>query len=201
MKILVLFLFLSATIFMFLNKAQTAAHPAFSSISRQCSDGWKITGYFTPVEADYATDETTEITVPGLTDKLVFSSKFIRAIIIEGWGKTNAGWYLGYDHETQKWQKSSAPLDNNGDALTVGMIAADKSVLQMNSKVSIPSLPSDWGKMIYTATDIGLTELGEVSVKNKHIDVYTGEGKEAERQTFVITRESPDELVEVCAVD
>ena len=199
MKILGLFLFLAAAAISLVcyGSQETARDKAISG-SQQCSEGWKITGYFTPVEADYPKDETKEVTVRG--NKLSFSSQFLRAIITEGWGKTDAGWYLGYDHETQRWQRSSAPLDDNGEALQIGMIAADESVLRQNSKVKIPALPDDWGKRTFTVTDIGLTEFGEVSVKNKHIDVYTGEGKEAGEETFAISHVYPDELVKVCEV-
>ena len=200
MKKLVLFLFLLAAISLVCYERQMAAAPGYQNAdSQQCSEGWKITGYFTPVEADYPRDGTQEITVRN--GKLNFSSKFLRAVITEGWGKTDAGWYLGYDHETQKWQRSSEPLDDNGNRLQIGMIAADKGVLPSYSKVTISSLADSWGKRAYTVTDIGLTEFGEVSVKNKHIDVYTGEGKEAGQETFAISRVYPDELVEVCAAD
>lgn len=199
MKKLVLFLFLLAVISLICYGRQIAVPIAQNSGSQQCSEGWKITGYFTPIEADYPKDESQEITVRA--DKLNFSSKFLRAVITEGWGKTDAGWYLGYDHETQKWQKSRAPLDDHGEPLQIGMIAADKSILPSQSKVRIPSLPDDWGKRTFTVTDIGLTEFGEVSVKNKHIDVYTGEGKEAGQETFAISHVYPDELVEVCVVN
>ena len=194
-----LFLFLLAAVSLGCDGNRiTASTTTFDSALQQCSEGWKITGYFTPVEADYQRDETREITVR--SNKLNFSSQFLRAVITEGWGKTDAGWYLGYDHETQKWQRSAAPLDDNGEALQIGMIAADESVLQPNSKVKIPSLPDDWGKRTFTVTDIGLDEFGEVSVKNKHIDVYTGEGKEAGQETFAISRVYPNELVKVCEV-
>ena len=37
-----------------------------------------------------------------------------------------------------------------------------------------------------------------VTVHGKHIDVYTGEGKDAERTMYRITFEDEDELQKVC---
>src|SRR6476620_11433430 len=68
-----------------------------------CSDGWRITGYFTPIETDYASRTMVEVDVSGI-GTMSFNSEFVRVIFDEeqgfgeGWGKTRFGWYLGnYD--------------------------------------------------------------------------------------------------------
>src|SRR5215467_4752778 len=78
-----------------------------------CSEGWRITGYFTPIETDYNSGEMTEIEV-GRLGKMSFDSEFIRTVFDEnkgfgeGWGKTRFGWYLG--NYRGSWHKSDAPL-------------------------------------------------------------------------------------------
>ena len=41
----------------------------------------------------------------------------------------------------------------------------------MGAKVTLPTLPSPWDNMTYTASDTG------ISINGKHISVYVGEGK------------------------
>ncbi len=82
MKRVVLFLFLPAAVAIICYGNQMTAYTTANSGSQQCSEGWKITGYFTPVEADYPKDVTKEITVRG--SKLNFSERFLRAVITEG---------------------------------------------------------------------------------------------------------------------
>jgi membrane-bound lytic murein transglycosylase len=45
----------------------------------------------------------------------------------------------------------------------------------------IPTLPQPWNAITFNADDVG------PDIKGKHIDVYTGEGFQAGKETFRIT--------------
>jgi 3D (Asp-Asp-Asp) domain-containing protein len=160
-----------------------------------CSDGWRITGYFTPLETDYASTETSEIDVVG-AGKMSFNAEFLRVVFNdeegfgEGWGKTRFGWYLG--KYNGRWHKSSDPLDAHNTALRQNSIAVDNALIPNGSTVTIPGLPGIYGKTGYVANDVGAT------VHGKHIDIYTGEGKAAEHEMYRVTFEDEDELQRVC---
>lgn len=160
-----------------------------------CSSGWRITGYFTPIETDYESKETTEIEVDGV-GKMSFNADFLRVVFDEekgfgeGWGKTRFGWYVG--KYGGAWHKSNAPLDSNDAALETNSIAVDNSIIPFGSSVRIPGLPGDDGGRTFIANDVGVT------VHGKHIDIYTGEGREAERAMYRVTYEEPGELQQVC---
>ena len=141
-----------------------------------CSSDWYITGYFTPIASDYSGDFT-KIT---FGDNIKhFRSDFLTAVKTEGWGKTMLGDYIGwYDNS---FHLSDAALDMHGDELLITSVAVDTTLIKQKTKLSIPTLPSPWNEQVFTATDIG------PSIKGKHIDVYTGEGKQAELETFTIT--------------
>src|SRR5205807_1159559 len=85
-----------------------------------CSDGWRITGYYTPIETDFSGAETREIEIRGV-GKESFNADFLKTIFDddqgfgEGWGKTRFGWYLG--NYRGGWHKSDAPLDANDKPL------------------------------------------------------------------------------------
>ncbi|MGC2237683.1 MAG: hypothetical protein WA584_16085, partial [Pyrinomonadaceae bacterium] len=88
-------------------------------INYECSDGWRITGYFTPIETDYDSAKMREIEIAGV-GRMKFSADFLDVVFSEdkgfgeGWGKTRFGWYLGnYDGA---WHKSSDPLDAHSTA-------------------------------------------------------------------------------------
>ena len=148
-----------------------------SSLTREnCSSDWYITGYFTPVESDYSGDF-----IRIVFDDYIkhFRSDFLADVKIEGWGKTRLGDYVGwYDNS---FHLSDAALDLHGDELLVEFVAVDTVLIEQKTKLSIPTLPSPWNELLFTASDIG------PSIKGKHIDVYTGEGKQAELETFRIT--------------
>ena len=148
-----------------------------SSLTREnCSSDWYITGYFTPVESDYSGDFI-RIAFDDYTKH--FRSDFLADVKIEGWGKTRLGDYVGwYDNS---FHLSDAALDLHGDELLVEFVAVDTVLIEQKTKLSIPTLPSPWNELLFTASDIG------PSIKGKHIDVYTGEGKQAELETFRIT--------------
>ena len=141
-----------------------------------CSSDWYITGYFIPVESDYS-GRFSRIFVDN--DVRQFRADFVKAVKIEGWGKTSSGDYLGwYD---KSYHLSDSALDSVGESLSLSSVAVDPSIIDENSELFIPSLPEPWGNLVFTANDIG------PSIQGKHIDVFTGEGKIAEEETYSIT--------------
>jgi 3D (Asp-Asp-Asp) domain-containing protein len=58
--------------------------------------------------------------------------------------------------------------------------------------VTIPGLPGSLGEMKFVADDVG------VGIDGKHVDIYTGEGKDARREMYEITFEDDDDLQRVC---
>ena len=160
----------------------------------ECSDGWRITGYFTPLETDYDSTEMREIQIKNF-GAVKFNAEFLKTIFDEdqgsgeGWGKTRFGWYLG--NYNGAWHKSGDPLDANNSPLKTNSVAVDNSVIPTDSLVRIPDLPGVFGQENFVADDVGVT------VHGKHIDVYTGEGKNAERAMYRVTFED-DKLLKVC---
>jgi len=141
-----------------------------------CSSGWYVTGYFVPVEGDYS-DKSVTITVN--EESREFRQGFVDAIIVEGWGRTLSGDYLGwYDGS---FHTSQYALDSHGIILTTGMIAIDDTIIDHDAKLMISTLPYPWNEIAFLSSDIG------PSIKGKHIDLFTGEGKQAELETFRVT--------------
>jgi 3D (Asp-Asp-Asp) domain-containing protein len=163
-----------------------------------CSNGWRITGYYTPIETEFNTTQTREIEING-AGKESFNAEFLQVIFNddqgfgEGWGKTRFGWYLGnYDGG---WHKADAPLDAHDKPLQPDTVAVDNAVVPIGSTLTIPDLPGDLGKLEFKSTDVG------VSVHGKHVDVYTGEGREARRRMWQFTYEDDEDgrgLTRVC---
>lgn len=157
----------------------------------ECSDGWRVTGYFTPIENDYDSTQMREVEIKDVGE-MSFNIDFLNTVFDEekgfgeGWGKTRFGWYLG--NYNGAWHKSDAPLDANNSPLETNSVAVDNSIIPNGSIVKIPGLPGAFGKEKFIANDVGVT------VHGKHIDVYTGEGKEAERQMNDVTFEDDDSL-------
>jgi len=146
-----------------------------------CDNGWELTGDFVPVESDYARHSFVKIRV--LADKKHtfihrFDRSFLAAVKLEGWGKTDDGWYLGY--YARKWHKSAQPLNAKGGALTLSTIAADISKIPFGRNVYIPTLNINI-KQPFTVGDVGQ------AIKGKRIDIYTGEGKAAQLLTYKVT--------------
>lgn len=175
-------------------KTMNTPQYADKKIEYECSEGWRITGYFTPIETDYDSTETKEIEIKNFGTEN-FNTDFLRVVFDEdkgwgeGWGKTRFGWYVGYyDGE---WHKSDAPLDSNNQPLQTNSVAVDNSIIPYDSVVQFPGLPDEYGEKTFIANDVGVT------VHGKHIDVYTGEGKEAEREMYRVTFED-DNLTKVC---
>ncbi len=148
------------------------------SAKKRCSGKWLVTGYFTPVEKDYdgTVKKTIKVTRVG---KFTFSKKFLKVIKMEGWGKTRAGWYLGF--YSGKWHKSKTSLAANGNPLKIGIIATDNKLIARGKKIKIPALPGRFKDIVYISSDVGQ------QIRGKHIDVYMGEGKQAEKATLKIT--------------
>lgn len=145
-----------------------------------CSSGWYITGYYTPVESDYSGDFMTVLVDD---DEREYRSDFLADVRTEGWGKTLSGDYVGWYFNS--YHLADAALDAIGNKLVIQSVAVDPNVINFyekeETKLIIPTLPSPWNEVVFTASDIG------PSIKGKHIDVFTGEGKEAELETFRIT--------------
>jgi 3D (Asp-Asp-Asp) domain-containing protein len=160
-----------------------------------CSEGWRTTGYFTPIETDYNSGQMTEVDVRGV-GKMSFDSAFVRTVFDEekgygeGWGKTRLGWYLG--NYNGAWHKADAPLDANNSPLQINSVAVDNTLIPNDSVLRIPGLPGEFGTREYVGNDVGVT------VHGKHIDIYTGEGKDAERMMYRVTFEDEDNLQRVC---
>lgn len=152
----------------------------FSQASHEesCSSQWHITGYFTPVELDYPQADKIKINIAQLGES-IHASAFLKAVKIEGWGKTKDGWYLG--RFSNKWHRSQYPLNARGRPLQTGSIATDKNIIPSGSTLKIPSLPNNLKYQLYVSDDVGS------AIKNTHIDIYTGEGRQAEKMTFEIT--------------
>lgn len=145
--------------------------------SMVCEDNWQLTGYFVPVESDYGAKSSEKITLK-TGDIDTFGSTFLAAVKLEGWGKTHKGWYLGYYGSS--WHKSVYPLNANGEPLTLSTIATDTNKIPFGLEVYIPTLHSKI-KQPFKVNDVGQ------SIKGKHIDIYTGEGKKAQLLTYKMT--------------
>lgn len=143
-----------------------------------CSSQWRVTGYFTPVEMEYPQTEQTPIIIESMGES-VHANAFLKAVKIEGWGKTKDGWYLG--RFSNKWHKSQYPLNAIGKPLKRGSIATDRKIIPVGSLLRIPSLPNQLKHQLYVSDDVGS------AIKSTHIDIYTGEGKQAEKTTYEIT--------------
>lgn len=142
-----------------------------------CSDGWEITGYYTPVETDYSS-ETEEIVITAFGNES-FAKTFLKAVKMEGWGKTRFGWYLGY--YSGAYHKAGFAKDARGNPLRIGSVAVDRNEIPLGRQLTIPGLPGNWGEMVYIACDVG------GMINSKHIDVYCGEGKGALNVTKKVT--------------
>lgn len=141
-----------------------------------CSDGWYVTGYFVPVEKDYS-DEFIIININEIQRE--FRQDFVDAVKIEGWGKTLHGDYLGWYDNSFHINKTA--LDQNGQPLVAGMIAVDNTLIDRGTKLILSTLPDPWNEIILLSADEGF------AIKEKHIDLFTGEGKLAETETFRVT--------------
>lgn len=143
-----------------------------------CSSQWYVTGYFTPVENDYSQADTIKINIEKQGES-IHAAAFLKEVRVEGWGKTKEGWYLG--RFSNKWHKSQQPLNAMGKPLTTGSIATDKNIIPAGAMLKIPSLPNHLKHQLYVSDDVGS------AIKSTHVDIYTGEGWQAEQTTYEIT--------------
>jgi 3D (Asp-Asp-Asp) domain-containing protein len=151
---------------------------SFATHEEACSSQWYVTGYFTPIEEDYSQTNKIKIKVEKMGES-VHSMDFLLEVKVEGWGKTNDGWYLG--RFSNKWHRSEFPLNAMGKPLDVGSIATDRNIIPVGETLRIPSLPNNLKHQLYVSDDVGS------AIKSTHVDVYTGEGKQAEKTTYEIT--------------
>jgi 3D (Asp-Asp-Asp) domain-containing protein len=144
-----------------------------------CSDGWLVTGYYTPGESEFH-GPAVNIDIQGHGPDQ-FPADFLKHVKIEGWGLTRHGWSLGWDH---RWIKGDAPLNAQGRPLKIGSLAVDRHVIPLSSHVRIPTLASPWNTQLFMADDTGGGIIG------KHVDVYCGAGPEAHAETLRITADN-----------
>ena len=145
---------------------------------QNCSSGWKITGFYTPVESDFSSPTKSEVIIAG-TGKVLLDSQFVKKVRVEGWGRTQQNWYLGY--YSGKWHKSEQPLNSLGLPLSIGDVAVDINIIQKGSLIVIPSIQGQFKNIEFKAVDVGS------AIVNRHVDIYTGEGKQAKHETWKIT--------------
>lgn len=149
---------------------------SLEDVFNSCTNEWDITGYHTPVESDYS-GEFIPIIVEN--QEREFRQDFVDRVMVNGWGKTLAGDYLGW--YSNSFHLNNNALDSEGNVLVVGIIAVDPTIIEPNSNLIIPSLLEPWNEIIFLTSDVGPSIIG------KHIDVFTGEGSAAAQETFRIT--------------
>ena len=146
-------------------------------VGMTCTNGWDVTGYYTPLESDF-NGTSRQINIVGRGSDQ-FPSDFIKAMNIEGWGQTRYGWFLGYDGKI--YTSSSAPLNGLDQPLKIGSLAVDKSEIAYGKSVRITNLLPPWSNQVFVADDVG------AAIKKRHVDVYCGIGRAARAETFRIT--------------
>jgi peptidoglycan/xylan/chitin deacetylase (PgdA/CDA1 family)/3D (Asp-Asp-Asp) domain-containing protein len=165
-----------------LRNVTATTHSELVGLPSKCSSGWDITGYFTPVESDYSGELKTVLVGDEKVSRTFFKS-FLDDVNIEAIGKTLAGDYLTTYDAGKTYSSHSDPLAADGTMLEIGDIATDPSVISTGTDhITISTLAPPWNSYFFAATDTGGL------IKGKSIDVYTGEGKAAEQETFRITR-------------
>ncbi len=150
----------------------------FNAHASVCSQDWKITGYYSPIETEFPQGENDRILIKDF-GHLYFNETFIKEVTMEGWGRTRFGWYLGYF--SNAFHKSQNPLNARGQHLQLGAVAIDTQYLKMGNKITIPQVNEVIGVNWFVANDTGS------AIKKKHIDVYTGEGKLAKATSWQVT--------------
>jgi 3D (Asp-Asp-Asp) domain-containing protein len=144
-----------------------------------CSSDWYVTGYFTPKESDYSgMKKSIFVHNAGNT---TFYESFLKDVRIEGVGETRFGWYIA--NHSIGWTKISYAATASGEKAKVGVsIATDPNVIPNGTNgITIRTLPSPWNTYQFRAVDTGPDIIG------KHIDVYTGIGVAADKESYRIT--------------
>jgi hypothetical protein len=154
------------------------------------STGWTVTVYYTAVEAFHSGTATRVTGCPRLecrrgdADLGSYPADFVRAVRDEGTGRTAAGSYLNWSHDTGFWL-DTAPRDAAGRALRPWRsAAADPDVLPPGSAFVVDACGTDDGggpvdpgvcarlrQARWTVTDEFTPGLGG----QRHVDVYIGE--------------------------
>jgi 3D (Asp-Asp-Asp) domain-containing protein len=183
-----------STVTKYIKNDHTQSFSSLSKPSLQCSSGWSLATYFTPVETDFngsmksilavndignhnnngSNRSDTPVTATnnnGTYSSLSTFNSFLDAVQEYGWGKTKDGNYIGFYNN--QYHLASNQLNSIGKKLEIGDIAVDPSIIPLGNNVTLPTLPAPWNNLSYLASDIG------DSIKGKHISVYIGEGKMA----------------------
>jgi 3D (Asp-Asp-Asp) domain-containing protein len=175
-----------------------ATLPLAAAVIPHCSKGWKITGYYTPVETDFDTSHLKSIHISG-AGQWKFPREFLSAVKSQGWGKTRLGWYLG--RVRNQWQRASHSLNASGAEAHVGTVATDPAVVPPGTRLTIISLPPPLNHLTFNADDVGS------AVTGKTVDVYVGEGEDAHALSYQLggkdrkVCEQQDETAEAEDVD
>lgn len=148
-----------------------------SNNARVCTNNWTVTGYYTPVESEFTGGKVAIVLAGG--EKWIANKAFLAAVKMEGWGKTHSGWYIGY--YGGQWHKSQLAKNAVGSRLAVGMVAANAANFAMDTKIRLPALGHILGVSEFVVKDRGS------AIKSKHIDIYTGEGRDALRLSWKVT--------------
>jgi len=183
-----------STVTKYIKNDHTQSFSSLNKPSLQCSSGWSLATYFTPVETDFngsmksilavndisnrnnngSNRSDTPVTATnnnGTYSSLSTFNSFLNAVQEYGWGKTKDGNYIGFYNN--QYHLASNQLNSIGKKLEIGDIAVDPSIIPLGNNVTLPTLPAPWNNLSYLASDIGN------SIKGKHISVYIGEGKMA----------------------
>jgi hypothetical protein len=147
----------------------------------ECTTGWKVTGYYRPVESDFNSGQTTTVqTDDGKTR--TFDSEFLSSVKRNGSGRTNEGLILKYFDGQWVIREFSAAWD--GTPAEIGDIATDQNLIPTGTRgIVVSTLPAPWDLQTFKASDTG------PAITGKHIDVFTGEGSIAQAETRRITAE------------
>jgi 3D (Asp-Asp-Asp) domain-containing protein len=155
-----------------------------SALNPECSDDWFVTGYYTPWEEDFTSNNKEKVIVNGIGERS-YNKQFLEHVEREGDGKTLEGFYIkpNGDNTYNNLPHSTDYLGNkmSYDPVTV---AVDPEIIPLGSMLTIPTLPPPWNNKSYVASDIG------ISIEGKHIDVWAGEGKRSDEETYKITSEN-----------
>ena len=128
----------------------------------ECSDGWRITGYYVPEEKDFH-GKKVDLNVGGTVYQ--FKEDFISSVKMQGSGYSEYGWVLACC-----WQKRSGIIGACGRELTkLAAVARDASLYKCGQclKINTDVLRS----YTFSALDTG------GAIKGKHLDVFCGGDK------------------------
>ena len=137
-----------------------------------CSDGWRITGYYVPDEKDFHGAKV-DLNVGGTVYK--FKEDFIKAVKMQGSGYSEYGWVLACC-----WQKRSGIIGACGRELVkLAAVARDPSIYRCGQCLKIET--DQLRSYSFSALDTG------GAIKGKHLDVFCGGGEEGKQLANKIT--------------